>query len=42
MRHRLSVTPVVSPAQRIGDLSKCIFRRQVLSLLEDLQLEQII
>jgi hypothetical protein len=29
VRHRLSVTPVVSPPQRIGDLSKRIFRRQV-------------
>jgi hypothetical protein len=39
VRHRLSVTPVVSPPQRIGDLSKKIFRKQVVSILEDLRAE---
>ena len=39
VRHRLSVTPVVSPPQKIGDLSKSIFKRQVHSLLHDLQSE---
>ncbi|EFN51735.1 expressed protein [Chlorella variabilis] len=39
VRHRLSVTPTVAPPQRIGDLSKCIFRKQVVGILEDLDRE---
>lgn len=39
VRHRLSVRPMVAPPQKIGDLSKKIFKKQVMGILEDLAQE---
>ncbi|KAL4434386.1 hypothetical protein ABPG75_000827 [Micractinium tetrahymenae] len=39
VRHRLSVRPMVAPPQKIGDLSKKIFKKQVVGILEDLAQE---
>jgi hypothetical protein len=37
--HALTILPVVSPPQRIGDITKPIFVSQVTSILEDLDAE---
>ncbi|KAL4428584.1 hypothetical protein ABPG77_008896 [Micractinium sp. CCAP 211/92] len=39
VRHCLSVKPMVAPPQKIGDLSKKIFKKQVMGILEDLKQE---
>lgn len=39
VRHRLSVRPSLAPPQKVGDLTKKVFKRQVESILGDLSAE---
>lgn len=39
VRHRLAVRPTVAPPQKVGDLSKKIFKKQVSGILDDLAQE---
>ncbi|PRW59177.1 hypothetical protein C2E21_2638 [Chlorella sorokiniana] len=39
VRHRLSVRPSLAPPQKIGDITKKVFKKQVEGILEDLALE---
>jgi hypothetical protein len=39
VRHALAIMPVVSPPQKIGDITKSIFVSQVEGILQDLEVE---